>query len=517
MRSWAGLSTFAASLPCDVIRLGEGKSHFPTADHSDSDLCCMPSIRVSALLFPRTTTSAIVSTEETMANEASRIISILDAELNPSPSTRKSKFCLKITAGDKEHKTEEIKFDGQGAMPKWSIKMDVDDLDPQTVVSWKLYGRRCLCLKLLGSVEKKLSDLFEGGTASSASIDIDLFNGSSKIAVLKISVKSNIITSDVTNTSGPSAPPRLLHTGTQQQASQANSSPEITSPSNTTKNIVADPVTNSNKPSAHSELLDNGTVQQAIQVGSSSEIVGSSNTPKNVVVDPVTNPNTPPARSEPLDSGTLQQASQVTRLSDITCPSDPTKNIVVDPITNSNKPPARSGLLHTGTQQQTSQANGSSGIAGPSNTPKNIMADHVTNSNKSSARSELLGSVTLQQASQVIRSSETAALETPDESNIANPFMNQHVLAVKKPSEILKFLDNSETLGTVLKAVNGMISTLAAVHPAATVAWGLLSVGLKVVQKQRDTNQAVLHLYEEMISVYKEFFVQADHRVCYFH
>ncbi|KAK0421599.1 hypothetical protein EV421DRAFT_2068852, partial [Armillaria borealis] len=50
-----------------------------------------------------------------------------------------------------------------------------------------------------------------------------------------------------------------------------------------------------------------------------------------------------------------------------------------------------------------------------------------------------------------------------------------------------------------------MVDTLAGVHPAATVAWGFLSDGFKVLKNQRDTNQAVLDLYAEMISVYEEF------------
>ncbi|KAK0234396.1 hypothetical protein EDD85DRAFT_955219 [Armillaria nabsnona] len=56
------------------------------------------------------------------------------------------------------------------------------DLDPQTMVSCKLYGRRRLRREVLGSAEKTLGELFEG---SSTSADIQLYNGTSEIAVLK--------------------------------------------------------------------------------------------------------------------------------------------------------------------------------------------------------------------------------------------------------------------------------------------------------------------------------------------
>ncbi len=41
--------------------------------------------------------------------------------------------------------------------------------------------------------------------------------------------------------------------------------------------------------------------------------------------------------------------------------------------------------------------------------------------------------------------------------------MNELVPSVKKPSENYKFLDSSETLGTVFEAVKRMIDTLAGV------------------------------------------------------
>ncbi|KAK0234409.1 hypothetical protein EDD85DRAFT_955231 [Armillaria nabsnona] len=210
-----------------------------------------------------------------MTNERGhRMLFIREAEIVTIAPTEKSKFCLKIAAGSKKQKTEEIKIDGAGTMPKWTINMDLGDLDPQTMVSWKLYGRRRLRLKVLGSVEKTLGELFEG---SCTSTDIHLSDGTYEIAVLKIS-------------------------------------------------------------------------------GSSS----------------------------------------------------------------------------------------------------------------------------------------------------AKTLMDELVPSIRKPSQNYQFLDSSETLETVFNAAKGMIDTLAGVHPAATVAWGFLSIGFKVLKNQRDANQAVLDLYAEMISVYEE-------------
>ncbi len=78
------------------------------------------------------------------------------------------------------------------------------DLDPQTMVSCKLYGRRRLRREVLGSAEKTLGELFEGSSTSVCvyffaqinirfpiGADIQLYNGTSEIAVLKISGSSN--------------------------------------------------------------------------------------------------------------------------------------------------------------------------------------------------------------------------------------------------------------------------------------------------------------------------------------
>ncbi|PBK98114.1 hypothetical protein ARMGADRAFT_568599 [Armillaria gallica] len=82
--------------------------------------------------------------------------------------------------------------------------------------------------------------------------------------------------------------------------------------------------------------------------------------------------------------------------------------------------------------------------------------------------------------------------------------MTHLVPSVKKPSESSELLD-SETLQKVFEVVKQMVDTLAEVHPAATIAWGFLSIGFEVVKKQRDTKDAICELYKVMISVYQEF------------
>ncbi|PBK66630.1 hypothetical protein ARMSODRAFT_352149 [Armillaria solidipes] len=211
-----------------------------------------------------------------MANERShRTLFIHEAEIVRTAPTKESRFRLKIAAGNKEQKTEVVKIDTVGVLPKWTMNMNLD-FDPQTIVSWELYGRRRLIrrFKLLGSAEKTLGELFE---RSSTSAVIHLFNGTSEIAMLKISG-----------------------------------------------------------------------------------------------------------------------------------------------------------------------------------------------------------------------------------SNSAKTLMDELVPSIKKPSESSKFLDNSETLWKVFGAAKEMIDLLAEAHPAANVAWGFLSIGFKVLQNQRDTKQAVLDLYVDMISVYEE-------------
>ncbi|PBK98088.1 hypothetical protein ARMGADRAFT_1008596 [Armillaria gallica] len=46
----------------------------------------------------------------------------IEAKIVKIAPTEKSKFRLMITAGNKKHKTEEIKIYGGGAMPKWTVE-----------------------------------------------------------------------------------------------------------------------------------------------------------------------------------------------------------------------------------------------------------------------------------------------------------------------------------------------------------------------------------------------------------
>ncbi|KAK0488069.1 hypothetical protein EDD18DRAFT_1191998 [Armillaria luteobubalina] len=75
---------------------------------------------------------------------------------------------------------------------------------------------------------------------------------------------------------------------------------------------------------------------------------------------------------------------------------------------------------------------------------------------------------------------------------------------IEEPSESSTFLDPS-TLQTVFEATKTMVDTLSGVHPAATIAWGFLSIGFEVLKNQCDKEDAIWNLYKDMISTYEEF------------
>ncbi|KAK0452928.1 uncharacterized protein EV420DRAFT_1697654 [Desarmillaria tabescens] len=152
-----------------------------------------------------------------MANEGGRILFIRELEIVKIVPTKESRFRLKITAGDKKQKTEVIKIDGVVYAPIsswWMSHNFTSDLDSQAVVLWELYGRRWMNphFEVLGSVEKTLGELFEGSTSTSA--DIHLYNGSSEVAVLKISCKlggaKGVMIDVIPNIEKPSEGSKLL-------------------------------------------------------------------------------------------------------------------------------------------------------------------------------------------------------------------------------------------------------------------------------------------------------------------
>ncbi|KAK0474726.1 hypothetical protein EDD18DRAFT_1470562 [Armillaria luteobubalina] len=75
---------------------------------------------------------------------------------------------------------------------------------------------------------------------------------------------------------------------------------------------------------------------------------------------------------------------------------------------------------------------------------------------------------------------------------------------IEKPSESSKFLDPSN-LQIVFDTTKTMIDALAGVHPAATIAWGFLSIGFKILENRCDLEDAICNLYKDMISAYEEF------------
>ncbi|KAK0439721.1 uncharacterized protein EV420DRAFT_1733548 [Desarmillaria tabescens] len=140
------------------------------------------------------------------------LICCTELEIVKITPTKESRFRLKITAGDKKKKTEVIKIDGVGVLPKWTQNLTLE-FDPQAMVLWELYGRLWLSphFKVLGSAEKTLGELF-GGTSTSAYIHLS--NGSSEVAVLKISCKlggaKGVMIDVVPNIEKPSEGSKLL-------------------------------------------------------------------------------------------------------------------------------------------------------------------------------------------------------------------------------------------------------------------------------------------------------------------
>ncbi|KAK0439725.1 uncharacterized protein EV420DRAFT_1769383 [Desarmillaria tabescens] len=157
-----------------------------------------------------------------MANEGGRMLFIREAEIVTIAAPGKSRVHLKITAGNKKKKTKVIKKPDRGVMPGGALTINMNlDFAPQTRILWELYGCRWPVIpryKVLASVEKTLGELFEGSTSTSA--DIHLFNGSSEVAVLKISAQldspSNIVMAVVPNIEKPSECSKFLDPSTLQ-------------------------------------------------------------------------------------------------------------------------------------------------------------------------------------------------------------------------------------------------------------------------------------------------------------
>ncbi|SJL00968.1 uncharacterized protein ARMOST_04282 [Armillaria ostoyae] len=172
--------------------------------------------------------SAVVITKKILANEGStsshRMLLIHEVEIAKIDPTKKSRFRVKITAGnEKPTETEEFIIDRVGVTPKWAITKSLG-LDPLTKILWELHGRRWPVsrFKVVGSVEKTLGELFELFEGNNTSADIHLSNGSSDVAVLKISVQldtpKNVMTHLVPSVKKPSESSELLDSETLQKA-----------------------------------------------------------------------------------------------------------------------------------------------------------------------------------------------------------------------------------------------------------------------------------------------------------
>ncbi|KAK0438238.1 hypothetical protein EV421DRAFT_2021353 [Armillaria borealis] len=172
--------------------------------------------------------SAVVSTKKTEGSTSSHLVPLIhEIEIRIDRPTKKSRFRVKITPdNEKPTETEESIIDRVGVTPKWTIKKSIG-FDPLTKILWELHGRRrpVSHFKVLGSVEKTLGELFVLFEGNNTSADIHLSNGSSEVAVLKISGQLD-----------------------------------------TPKNVMTDVVANTNEPSESSELLDSETLQKVFEV-----------------------------------------------------------------------------------------------------------------------------------------------------------------------------------------------------------------------------------------------------------
>ncbi|KAK0204320.1 hypothetical protein DFS33DRAFT_878717 [Desarmillaria ectypa] len=71
----------------------------------------------------------------------------------------------------------------------------------------------------------------------------------------------------------------------------------------------------------------------------------------------------------------------------------------------------------------------------------------------------------------------------------------------------LKPKDSLSKIGPMLDcvvAIKRMIDILTESHPTAKLAWSIVSMGVDILKKQKDTNELVAKLYEIMISTYEE-------------
>ncbi|SJL17586.1 uncharacterized protein ARMOST_21138 [Armillaria ostoyae] len=168
--------------------------------------------------------SAVVSTKKTEGSTSSHLVLLIhEIEIRIDRPTKKSRFRVKITPdNEKPTETEESIIDRVGVTPKWAIKKSVG-FDPLTKILWELHGRRWPVsrFKVLCSVEKTLGELFVLLEGNNTSADIHLSNGSSEVAVLKISgqldTPKNVMTDVVANTKEPSESSELLDSETLQK------------------------------------------------------------------------------------------------------------------------------------------------------------------------------------------------------------------------------------------------------------------------------------------------------------
>ncbi|KAK0241326.1 hypothetical protein EDD85DRAFT_395858 [Armillaria nabsnona] len=87
----------------------------------------------------------------------------------------------------------------------------------------------------------------------------------------------------------------------------------------------------------------------------------------------------------------------------------------------------------------------------------------------------------------------------------------ERVKAIAKPKQhtnaIVTVLDSLEPLQV-------MVDMLAEAHPAAKIAFNIVSIGYNILKKQEEANQLVLDLYNTMLDTYRD---ATNHRMLLFH
>ncbi|SJL09132.1 uncharacterized protein ARMOST_12508 [Armillaria ostoyae] len=83
---------------------------------------------------------------------------------------------------------------------------------------------------------------------------------------------------------------------------------------------------------------------------------------------------------------------------------------------------------------------------------------------------------------------------------------DDHAIAKKVVEETSKPKEPSEQVSNLINGIStvkSMIDAVADLHPAASIAWGIVSSGVDILKQQTEQDKSVLRLYEAMVLTYK--------------